>query len=80
MKKVKLRIWTLAILGVSSFTAYQLLLTPEAKVQAKKTVKTIVDSFANIKNLIEERQGIVVEESYPENIKRTQAQWEKLGF
>ncbi|WP_298578560.1 hypothetical protein [uncultured Olegusella sp.] len=80
MKKVKLRILTLGIFSISGFAAYQLLLTAEAKEQAKKTVKTIAESFVQIKNLIEARQGIVVEESCPENIKRTQAQWEKLGF
>ena len=80
MRKTKLRILTLVIFGASTFAAYQLLLTPEAKEKAKKTAKTVAECLAEIKNSIEERQGIVVEESDSENIKRTQAQWEKLGF
>ena len=81
MKRLRNALILLGILGGSGFVAYQLLLTDDARQSLSKGATTVKDGVATIKEMIDEKRGIVMEDDQPlPNVESTRQEWESIGY
>ena len=79
-KRISITLIELLLLGGAGTAAYFFLLDERAKEGLKNGFKSVQDMYANVKDIVEERQGIVVEEEIAPNKRETIEQWERLGY
>lgn len=68
-----------AVCGMA-YAAYRLLLTPAAREDLRESARSVSDAVRRLDDLVSERRGMVMEEDELPNRRKTEQQWEALGY
>lgn len=68
-----------AVCGLA-YAAYRLLLTPAAREDLRESARSVSDAVRRLDDFVSERRGVVMEEDELPNRRKTEQQWEALGY
>ena len=80
MKRLRASLIGIALITGTGVTAYQLLLTKEAKQALRAAVTSVGKTATALHATVQEQQGVLMEEEKLPNSEQTLREWDALGY
>ena len=77
---IRKTLFRLALLSGGLYTLYRFGLSDEAKEQLKGAINAVSSAASNIKGIIDEQTGEIVEDTHLPNKEQTMRDWERIGY
>lgn len=77
---IRKTLFRLALLGGGLYGLYRFGLSDEAKEQLKGAINAVSSAASNIKGIIDEQTGEIVEDTHLPNKEQTMRDWERIGY
>lgn len=69
-----------AVVAASGFALYRILLTDDARMSLRSTIKSVKSTYTQISDALIDRRGVIMSDGDFPNQVATREQWEALGY